>query len=69
MASPAPPQPDQGAAAAAQMIMQIAQAGRMIAMKVPGAADEVRQINALLQQIQRKMVGSQPAAEPAAPPV
>ncbi len=69
MASPAPPQPDQGAAAAAQMIMQIAQAGRMIAMKFPACVENVRNINNELQQMQRKMVGSQPAAEPAAPPV
>lgn len=67
--SPAPAQPDQGAAQLLDMVRTIVSAARAIGMKVPGSIEEVRTINDAVARIQRKIVQSQPGAEPQAPPV
>jgi len=67
--SPAPPVNDPGAAQLLKLLMTIVSSARMIATKVPGATNEVRQINDLVAQIQGKVKQQQPQQEPAAPPV
>lgn len=68
-ASPAPAQDDQGAAELLKLSLNIVSSSRMIAMKVPAATPEVRQINDLVAQIQAKIKGGQPVPEGQAPPV
>jgi hypothetical protein len=51
------------------MSLGIVANARMIATKVPGASDEVRQINDLVAKIQGKIKGGQPAPQSMAPPV
>jgi hypothetical protein len=63
------PQEDPVAAQLLRMSLGIVANARMIATKVPGASDEVRQINDLVAKIQGKIKGGQPAPQSMAPPV
>jgi len=69
----ASPMPQQGAGGGADQVLglvrQIVSASRMLGQSVPGAVPIVRQINDLVQQLQQKIIQSQPAPEPQAPPV
>ena len=68
MIAPQPPQPDANAQAV-MWVREIAEKSRRIGMKYPAAMQEVREINNALQRLQQKLAQSQPAPEPAAPPV
>ena len=66
--SPAPAQPG-GNMALLEKVRAIVSIARQIAQEVPGAFDEVRQINEAVGRLQSKMIQQQGPAEPAAPPV
>ena len=67
-ASPSPEQKNPEAMQLLGLVRNIVSSSRMIAQKVPGASDIVRQINDLAQKIQLKIVQGGPAPEPQAPP-
>jgi hypothetical protein len=67
--SPAPAQANQGAVQILELVRNIVSSARMLGQKVPGAVPIVRQINDLAQQLQMKILQSQPGTEPQAPPV
>jgi len=66
--SPAAAQPG-GNMALMEKIRAIVSIARQIAQDVPGAFDEVRQINDAVGRLQQKVIQQQGPAEPAAPPV
>lgn len=66
--SPAPAQPNTSGQLV-NLVLGIVQNTRAIAQQVPAAGPIVRQINDLVQQLQRTIVANQPPSEPAAPPV
>ena len=66
--SPSTPQPDPGAGQILELVRTIVSASRLIGQRVPGAIPIVRQINDLVQQLQMKILQSQPGQEQAAPP-
>lgn len=51
------------------LVHQIVQATRALSQQYPETAPVARQINDLVQELQMKIVQSQPPTEPAAPPV
>ena len=53
---------------ALEMVRTITSAAGRLGMKYPAAMNEVRQINDLVSAIQRKIINSNPPAEPQAPP-
>lgn len=67
--SPAPPQPNQKAAQQLDLVRNIVSSTRLLGNMLPGAVPIVRQINDLVQELQKKIVASQGAPEPQAPPV
>jgi hypothetical protein len=67
--SPAPASNTGGAERTISLVRQIVSAARMLGQIVPGAVPEIRQINDLAQQVQMKIIQSQPSQEPQAPPV
>ncbi len=69
MPSPAPPQANPEATQMLELVRNIVSSSRLLAQKVPGAADLVRQINDLAQKIQLKVIQSGPTPEPQAPPM
>lgn len=69
VAAPAPAQPNPKATQAVSLVHQIISAGRALAQQFPATAPIVRQMNDLVQQLQMKIVQSQPPGESAAPPV
>jgi hypothetical protein len=69
MPSPAPPQANPEATQLLNLVWNIVSSARLLAAKIPGAADTARQINDLAQEIQRKIVQAGPAPEPMAPPM
>lgn len=62
-------QADNGAAMAFDLVRTIVAASRRLGMKYPIALTEVRAINDAVARLQQKILQSQPAAEPMAPPV
>ena len=52
-----------------ELVRNIVSSSRLLAQKIPGAADIARQINDLAQQLQLKIVQVGPTPEPMAPPV
>jgi len=66
--SPAPATPNPEAAQMFELVRNIVSSTRLLAAKVPGAVDIIRQINDLAQKLQLKIVQNGPAAEPMAPP-
>ncbi len=67
--SPAPGGDNAGAAQIMELVRTIVSASRMLGQRVPGAVPIVRQINDLMQQLQMKILQSQPPTESQAPPV
>lgn len=52
-----------------ELVRNIVSSSRLLAQKVPQAADIVRQINDLAQKLQLKIIQSGPTPEPMAPPM
>lgn len=65
--SPQPARPDPNQVAL-ETVRTISSASGRLGMKYPAVIQEVREINDILARIQRKLINSQPAAEPQAPP-
>lgn len=51
------------------LVRNIVSSSRMLGQMIPGAIPIVQQINDLAQQLQAKIISSQPAPEPVAPPM
>lgn len=66
-AGPQPPSPKELKLTMATL--QIIEGARVIASEVPEAAPTAREINRLVQELQMKIIQSQPPTEVAAPPV
>ena len=69
MSSPAPPVENPEAVQMLELVRNIVSSSRLLAQRVPGAVDIVRQINDLAQKLQLKIIQSGPTPEPMAPPV
>jgi hypothetical protein len=66
--SPQEAQPDQNAQVLL-WVRNIVENARRIGMRYPAAMGEIRDINNAVQRLQQKIIQSQPAPEPMAPPV
>ena len=66
--SPAPPQ-NPGNMQMLERLRAIVSIARMIGQQVPGAFEEVRQINDAVGKLQQKIVQHQGPGQPMAPPV
>lgn len=69
MPSPAPPVANPEAVQMLELVRNIVASSRLLAQKVPGAADISRQINDLAQKLQLKIIQTGPTPEPMAPPM
>jgi hypothetical protein len=67
--SPAPGRQNPDAMANLDLVKGIVSNSRLLAQKIPGAVDIVRQINELAQKLQMKIIQSGASPEPQAPPV
>lgn len=52
-----------------KLVNEIVRNARMLAQKVPGAVDIIRQINDLTQKLQMKLIQNGPTPQPQAPPI
>ena len=52
-----------------ELVRNIVASSRLLAQRIPGAADIARQINDLAQKLQLKIIQSGPTPEPMAPPM